>query len=263
METLLAEHPEEVAPAATRPTQKLYTAQAIAIAAFLGGPLAGAYLMSLNYMLLGDEEAGQQTIKWGLAGFALLILLFVFMPAQIDEVVPDIVYTVAYTGLFYYLSKKLQGAYLAHHRQLRGRFMTRWRAVGVGLLGAVASIAVAVSITVFLPAEEEHKVTFGSAGHEIYFDEKTVTAEEARKVAYFLADHDFFGRYQQKQVRVEQSKWAYKVLMPATAEDFNNSSILGYYRLVQDDLNEAGFQKRVQLILFYMEGEERREKVIE
>lgn len=246
-----------------RPQQKLYTGQAIAIATFLGGPLGGSYLMSLNYMLLGDEEAGQRTIKWGLAGTVLLLLAFILMPETVRDTVPDIAYNAAFTGLFYYLAKRLQGEYLEEHRQLRGRFMTRWRAVGVGLVSAVAAVLVGLSLTALLPAEEEHKVKFGSAGHEIYFDDKTVTAEEARKVAYFLADHDFFGYYQRKEVLVEQNKWAYKVLIPASAEDFNNSSILDYYRLVQADLDSAEFEKRVQLMLFYTEGEARKVKVIE
>jgi len=262
MEALLTENPV-AEPETERPQQKLYTEQAIAIATFIGGPLGGSYLISLNYMLLGDEEAGQRAIKWGLAATVLVVLAFFLMPEPVSEAVPNIVYNMAFTALFYYLAKRLQGANLAAHRQLRGRFITRWRAVGVGLISAVAAALVTFSITAFLPAEEEHKVKFGSAGHEIYFDDKTVTAEEARKVAYFLADHDFFGYYQKKEVLVEQSKWVYKVLIPASEEDFNNSSILGYYRLVQADLDSAGFEKRVQLMLFYMEGEVRKVKVIE
>jgi len=262
METFPAED-LEAAPAPARPQEKLYTEQAVAIATFIGGPLGGSYLLSLNYMLLGDEEAGQRTIKWGLAVTVLLLLAFFLMPAPVSEAVPDIIYNMAFTGVFYYLTKRLQGGYLAEHRQLRGRFMTRWRAVGVGLVSAVAAVLVAVSITAFLPAEEENKIKFGSAGHAIYFDGETVTAEEARMIANILADHDLLGDYQRKEVLVEQNKWTYKVLLPASAEDFTNSSILGYYRLVQADLDAAHLEKRVQLIMFYMEGEVRRIKMIE
>ena len=63
MDTLPAED-IEAALAPVRPQEKLYTEQAVAIATFIGGPLGGSYLLSLNYMLLGDEEAGQRTIKW-------------------------------------------------------------------------------------------------------------------------------------------------------------------------------------------------------
>jgi hypothetical protein len=261
METLLAEHPLVESPPA-RPQQKLYTEQAIAIATFLGGPLGGSYLLSLNYMLLGEEEAGQRTMKWGLAGTVLMLLLFFLLPENVSDAVPNIVYSMAFTGLFYYLAKRLQGEYLAEHRQLRGGFMTRWRAVGVGLISMVIAVVVAVSITAFLP-DQEHKVKYGAAGHTIYFDEETVTASEARKVANILADHDMLGKYQRRELLVEQSKWAYKVLIPASAEDFTNSSILGYYRLVQADLDSSKLEKRVQLMLYYMEGEARRTKMIE
>ncbi|GAA4442161.1 hypothetical protein GCM10023188_41550 [Pontibacter saemangeumensis] len=262
METLFTPGPP-AEPLPERPHQKLYTEQAIAIATFLGGPLGGSYLLSLNYMLLGDEEAGQRTIKWGLTGTVLLLLVFFLLPEAIGEAVPNMVYNLAFTGLFYYMAKRLQGAYLAEHRQLHGRFMTRWRAVGVGLVSMVAAVLVAVSITAFLPAEEENKLKFGSAGHAIYFDGETVTADEARKVANLLADIDLLGEYQRREVLVEQSKWAYKVLLPASEEDFTNSSILGYYRLVQADLDSSGFEKRVQLMMFYMEGEARKIKIIE
>jgi hypothetical protein len=261
MESLLAEHLLVESPPAV-PQQKLYTEQAIAIATFIGGPLGGSYLLSLNYMLLGEEEAGQRAIKWGLAGTIFMLLLFFLLPGTVSDAVPNMVYNMAFTGLFYYLAKRLQGECLAEHRQLCGSFMTRWRAVGVGLISMVIAVLVAVSITAFLP-DQEHKVKYGAAGHTIYFDDETVTASEARKVANILADHSLLGKYERQELLVEQSKWAYKVLIPASTADFTNSSILGYYRLVQADLDTSKLEKRVQLMLFYMEGEARKIKAIE
>lgn len=243
-------------------TEKLYDARAVAICAFVGGPLGGAYLLAKNYFRVGEEEAGRKAILWGITATVILLLLVLLLP-QVSDKVPTYLLPAMEAGAFYLLAWRLQAAYVQEQVRLKGKLQSRWRAAGVGLISAVLSIVVAVALLPFVPEQEEPVVKFGQAGHQIYFDEETVTAADARKVAYFLADNDFFGQYVQKQVRVEQSKWAYKVLIPATPDDFNNSSILDYYRLVQAGLDAAQFEKPVKLALFYQEGEARRVKSIE
>ncbi len=245
------------------PAGKLYNARAIAVCALVGGPLGGAYLLAKNYISIGEEEAGRKALWWGIAATVSFMLIMFLLP-QYTNVLPKYLIPVLEAGLFYGLTQRLQGAFLQEHSRLQGAFRSRWRAAGVGLISAVSTIVLAVALWPFLPEEQPAMVKFGQAGHEIYYDEATVTAEQAKKVAYFLADHDFFGQYVRKQVRVEQSKWAYKVLIPATPDDFNSSSIIGYYRLVQQDLDAGHFEKPVKLVLFYQpEGQERQIKNIE
>ena len=259
-EGLVAELPiEEELP---EPTEKLYNAKAVAACAFVGGPLGAAYLLPKNYFSIGEEEAGRKAILWGIAATALLLLLMLL--PQVTDKLPTYLLPAIESGACYWLAQRLQTAYVEEHVGLKGKLQSRWRAAGVGLVSVVLTIVMAVALLPFVPQQEESVVKFGQAGHQIYFDDETVTAAEARKVAYFLADHDFFGQYVQKQVRVEQNKWAYKVLIPATPEDLNNSSILGYYRLVQADLDAAPFGKPVKLALFYQEeGQARQVKYIE
>jgi len=246
-----------------KPTEKLYDARAVAVCAFVGGPLGAAYLLAKNYIRVGEEEAGRKAIMWGIAATIILLMLVLLLP-QVSDKLPTYLLPAMEAGASYLLARRLQTAYVQHHVGLKGKLQSRWRAAGVGLVSAVLSVIVAVALLPFVPEQEEPVVKFGQAGHQIYFNEETVTAAEAKKVAYFLADHDFFGQYVQKQVRVEQSKWAYKVLIPATTEDFNNSSILDYYRLVQADLDAAQFGKPVKLALFYQEeGKARQVKDIE
>ena len=53
---------EAMPDAADRPAFKLYTAGHVAWATFLGTPLGGAWLMSLNYWRLGERTLGNITI---------------------------------------------------------------------------------------------------------------------------------------------------------------------------------------------------------
>jgi chromate transport protein ChrA len=58
------------------PDEKIYSANAIRLAAFLGGPMAGAYMLSENYKTFGEYKKGRTTI-W--VSLILLIVLFVIL----------------------------------------------------------------------------------------------------------------------------------------------------------------------------------------
>ena len=50
---------------------KVYTAQQVGLATFLGGPIAGCLLLASNYATLGRQSARIQAIGWGVVGTAL------------------------------------------------------------------------------------------------------------------------------------------------------------------------------------------------
>lgn len=243
------------------PTEKLYNEQAVALAAFLGGPLGGSYLLYKNLMAVGQEEAARPTILWGIAATVLLMGTFVFLPQEINDRIPNVAVSAVVTALFYQLAKFRQREYLVGHRQKNGVFLSKWNAFWAGLVCMLLTLFIALPFAFFIPEEDEH-IKFGTTGHLIYFNPKEVSAKEARQVGYALADNDFFYPGQQEIIRVEQNKWSYKVFVPVEKAYVNEPEMLDYYRQVQHRLNSAEAGKKVQLLLFYWEGEERIEKEI-
>ena len=52
----------------TLPASRLYSPKQIAVATFLGSPLAGGWFMATNYRELGQEALATQAVWWGIAG---------------------------------------------------------------------------------------------------------------------------------------------------------------------------------------------------
>jgi uncharacterized membrane protein YwzB len=54
---------------------RIYLPQQVGVAAGLGGPLAGAVLLKLNYRVLGKQPIGALPVAWGFAITFVLVIL--------------------------------------------------------------------------------------------------------------------------------------------------------------------------------------------
>jgi hypothetical protein len=124
-------------------TQKLYNERAILIATFVGGPLAGGFLLAENFNRLNQSANAGKT--W-IATAAALLFLFgsLFIPA-LDNI-PGIVYSFAFCFTAHSIAKKYQGSQIMLHQTNGGQLFSTWRTVGLGLLAMLAMIAVIVGI---------------------------------------------------------------------------------------------------------------------
>ena len=59
---------------------KFYTPIQVGIGAFIGGPLAGCWLISANYRSMGDDRRGSRFLYLGIVSTALMMLMLGFMP---------------------------------------------------------------------------------------------------------------------------------------------------------------------------------------
>ena len=95
---------------------RLYSWKNIVGAAFFGGPLASAYLMSENFKNLGSHLAARRSL---LVGFISTLLLFgglILIPKEITERIPNYLIPLATMAVVAYLVHTYQG------RQIRERF---------------------------------------------------------------------------------------------------------------------------------------------
>jgi hypothetical protein len=122
------------------PDYKLYKDRAIYVGTFLGGPLAGGYLIAENFKKLGQPEKVKST--WMIAiAVAALLLVVVFLVPGFEKVPPYIIpifYALAAQGLM----KKYQLDALTAHVQKGGNVYSIWRAVLVGLIGCAILVGI-------------------------------------------------------------------------------------------------------------------------
>lgn len=119
------------------PSYKLYSANSVGIATFFGSPLAGAYLMSRNYKVLGNQKNAYMAILYGVltlvASFILVLLLPDYIPSGILTL-PELFATVQ-------LMKHLQGPALEKHLSNNGALESRWKAFGISIMFMVVIMA--------------------------------------------------------------------------------------------------------------------------
>lgn len=111
------------------PAYKLYSAKAIAIATFIGAPIAGCILLAHNTRKLGDARSASMTLIWGIVTTAVLMIVCYFLP----EKFPNSVIPIAYTVTIYKFAKQRQAEALLEHIKRGGSLASGWAAAGIGL----------------------------------------------------------------------------------------------------------------------------------
>lgn len=126
-----------------------YTQKAIWAATFIGGPIAGGYMVRQNFVNLKKADTG----SWVLAATILFtILLFVglyFTPEAVLDKIPNIAIPFAYTLAIYIYAGHSQGKILEAHKANQNAFYSGWRVAGVTLLALLIMLVVAASV--FIP----------------------------------------------------------------------------------------------------------------
>lgn len=137
-----------------------YSANAIQLATFLGGPLIGGYLMRENYRVLGEEQKGKQALWWGIAATILVFGALLALPSTVSDRIPNYVLPALFAGVIRWIVEVKQGEVLRQHKEQNRGFYSNWRAAGLALISACIT-TLAVLIAVFLwpndPAYEAYQ----------------------------------------------------------------------------------------------------------
>jgi hypothetical protein len=125
------------------PTYKLYTPWQVFGATFLGGPLAGAWLIGSNDAALGHPENRSKALLWGgIATVILLVLAIFILPEQTPRSLIPIVSCVVLMSL----AKSQQGSLVEAHLAKGGNKGSVWQVIGIGLLGLVVTLAIGFAL---------------------------------------------------------------------------------------------------------------------
>jgi hypothetical protein len=129
---------EAAAPDAGRPAYKLYSPAQAVLAAFLGTPLAGMYLLSANRRRMGHARLATTTLLVGVVATAVLVAIAAAAPDQPGRGLPLLT-----TLAMWYYAKQDQPLFDAHVSG-GGRKESGWKAAGIGLATGIALLALMV-----------------------------------------------------------------------------------------------------------------------
>jgi hypothetical protein len=126
--------------AATPPNAKLYTPAQIRFGSFLGGPIAAAYLLRENFLVLDRGPEARTTVVWGVVFVAGLMALLPFLPTRFPNLIVPLLYSFAAGSV----ADKWQLQKQAIVDSGKYQIQSNWRVFGMALLSMIAFMLIVV-----------------------------------------------------------------------------------------------------------------------
>ena len=134
-------------PVADSPVQRYYTPGQVLLATLLAGPLAGGYLLSRNYSLMGLPKKAKAALAWSVGILICTIGLGYALPAHSGRI--GIAAGVA--GMYRWYAKQAFEGPIAERQQSGWVQYSWWRVFAVSLGFLVLVVALIFLLTFVLP----------------------------------------------------------------------------------------------------------------
>lgn len=233
------------------PSAKLFTAKAIGIGAFIGGPLAATTLLGLNFSQLGRKKQRNQTYLLGLG----LTLSYFWLVSEIPQSVLDKIPTAAWGGLTgliaYLLTENLQGELLRTHFAKLGQKASGWAVTGWSTLSLVVTLALILFLYVpmLTPFEFEKPVySDGLLGNEIYHGENVET-ETVKALGQYLVNIEYFDSEYSVPVQIRLEEEKYELYLSCLRDRWEDPATLSIFRNFAADIEADVLNKPVTIVL--------------
>jgi hypothetical protein len=172
-------------PQYTPPAYRLYDVGAVALAAFLGSPLAGTVLMASNYRKLGKGGNGFLALLLGAA--ASVGEIYIGLTSTKSPAIATLVLFV----VTWFAAKELQGHAIQTHVAWGGQLFSKWRAVWVACVttlvlggGVVAYLYYPGQLQKYITQAENQQKQLQTPQNPASTPQNTVTIGTKDQVAY-------------------------------------------------------------------------------
>ena len=128
------------------PAYSLFDSRAVALATFLGSPLAGCAIMAVNYNRLGNSAAAVRAVVAGFVSTGLLLYLSFSTDSGLLHVLPFLLML-----LMIWIAKGLQGDDVEQHVRQGGKLASRLWAAGIGIAAMAVLLLVVWACLGFAP----------------------------------------------------------------------------------------------------------------
>lgn len=226
-------------------SDKIFSKRAILGATFLGGPLVAGFLISKNFIVFGDEDAARKSLFLGIISTLLLFLIFLILPENIIDKIPQPVIPIIYTVIIGFLIDELQGDKIEEYMALKGQKASGWLAAGYGFIGmGIIAGFFFVMANTLPPAGYKESVDINANVKIYYQDMKKELIQEMAKV---LEQSGFFDESQSADLFLSNNSDHYLLKFVLTDASFlSDTTFLTDFNALEDYLNyNLYFEKRI------------------
>ncbi len=184
-----ANEPQDlVDPASIEPEKplRLYSTHQVQGAAFFGGPIAGGWLLALNFARTRNPKAALNAMLAAVVVLAPLVALMLFLPSDfpgIEMVLPFL------TAIFFPIGYRISFAAIYSDRVDSGASKASfWKAAGVTLAAFPVSTILLVAFAAFIPITAMNQLTIYD--NSIYYEGRA-TRSDAEQLGEFLTNQGF------------------------------------------------------------------------
>jgi len=234
-----------------QPEVPLYSIPSIALASFLGGPLAAGWLVSVNFRRLNDPKAARTAVFNGILATVALIGVMMALPPDWTSRVPGVTIPAIYTAAIWVLAERFQGRPLAAHFARGGRRHSPWRAVGVSLIAALPMGLVLVGMVLIVPMSPPFGFTgeptpYGDEG-DVVFHTGEVPESLIEEVGTVLIEEGMLVNGQRDSVELRLDGDGYVLTVPVVLSSWSDRGLMKQLARIEEKLAESDPSRSVRI----------------
>jgi hypothetical protein len=234
-------------------THSLFSIKSIGIATYIGGPIAGGWLIALNFNRLDKKNKRNEILCYSIAFTILLFLAIIIIPDDIISKVPNFLIPAIYTPIFTFYAHKLQGEDIKSHLENDGKKGSGWAVFGISLGSLLATLALIFGMGVFLlpttePYEFEGNIyNYGEQSHVIYHND--VTPKILEGCGDYLLSVEYFSTNYQGIIQVHREGDTHHVYLTFPKDYWSDEQFLEFVSFLKKGLQEEVFMSEIALTL--------------
>ena len=178
--------PENLTVSVSNPAPIMYSARQVSTAAYLGGAIAGGWLMSRNFGAVGDQGQQKVAIFGSLLLTAAMAVGAMWLPTDFPSSLIPLVAVGIFSAWYYF---KLQAVFAAH-RDNGGAQATWWKTIGISVVAFVITFMVFIVPLLSLPILPINHI---KDGPNVVFYEGEATRQNAESLGTFLRETGVFN----------------------------------------------------------------------
>lgn len=187
----------------TASPRRLFTNAAISVSTAVGGPLAGAYLLSRNFRMLGQHVEARRAL-WG--GTALTVAFFAVLfalPMRVVDAIPQALFPAVWGGVAAAVVLRYQKEAIDAHLDAGGGKGSKLAVAGVSIVGLIATLLIVAPLAFMAPPFDGEHVTLEATGAEVYYD-GGATEAEALAIGRLLERREYFSPGGDRSAQIER-----------------------------------------------------------
>lgn len=126
--------------------KKFFSSKHISFGTYLGGPLAGAYMIGQNFKSLDKNKESRYSIYLGILISIIVFVLLFLIPENILDKIPNVLFPAIYTVACYFIARHFFGNLIEKNNNNEDKFHSWWRAIIISLISFLILMSVVFAV---------------------------------------------------------------------------------------------------------------------